>query len=64
MQSIKSKRALAVSSALALVLALGACTTDDDDPNGTTDDGIGGTTATTLGDLGGTTLPDTGTTAP
>jgi hypothetical protein len=62
MQSIKSKRALAVSSALALVLTLGACTTDDD-PDGTTD-GLDGTTATTMSDLGGTTLPDTGTTAP
>jgi hypothetical protein len=57
MQDIKRKRALAVSAALALVLALGACT-DDDDPDGTTGDDLDVVT-TTLGDTATTMAPTT-----
>ena len=53
----KKLRWMASSMALAGILALGACATDDDPGTGTTLPGTGTTTPGL-----GTTLPDTGTT--
>jgi hypothetical protein len=58
MQDIKRKRALAVSAALALVLALGACTDDPDDGGTDGTDDLGGVT-TTFGDTATTMAPTT-----
>lgn len=60
----KKLRWTASSLALAGMLVLGACATDDDPGTGTTLPGTGTTlpgTGTTLPDMGTTTLPDMGT---
>ncbi|HLV91103.1 MAG TPA: hypothetical protein VKZ47_08595 [Acidimicrobiia bacterium] len=60
----KKLRWTASSLALAGMLVLGACATDDDPGTGTTLPGTGTTlpgTGTTLPDMGTTTVPGTGT---